>query len=117
MPLSCVGYLLLGMWSCLKNGLCMQQVSVGENSFFICKWLSIKENVWFRNGDLGLFLSVLGLYLRINYAGSLQAPMDSEFISVSPAVLEDLVSLVPCCPLYPLTLKLSTFSCVELPGP
>ena len=72
-----------------------QPESHGENQLFICKWPSVGDSLWARDGDMCLLLSVLGPKQARPCCLSL-----CEF-TVAPALLclEGLDSLVSSSPL------------------
>lgn len=77
----CVCYLLLGMGPAIKSGLLPQWDSTGENSCFICKWLSTGGS--FHVMDRGLYslpISVLGSQLMQTYAGPVPVATVYELI-------------------------------------
>lgn len=45
----------------LKNSSFPQRDSLGENEIFNCKWLSIRDSLGVRDGDMCLLLLALGL--------------------------------------------------------
>lgn len=74
-----VGYLLLSTGPAFKSGLYSQRVITGENFFFLCRQLSVRNSFLVSYGSSYLLpQSVLGLHVARSWADPVHAAKDSR---------------------------------------